>query len=72
MILDNLDDGGKTASSSSITHYGTNGEQITGNRIVVLQKNDENIVGRSRNQRGGLTKSWNGAEDYENHKEETD
>ena len=52
--------------------FGTNGEQITSNRTVVLQKNDENIVGRSGNQQGGHTKIWNGAEDYENHKEETD
>ena len=55
-----------------LDNFGINGEQITGNGIVVLQKNDENIMGRSRNQRGGLTKSGNGAEDYENHKEETD
>ena len=41
-------------------------------QTVVLQKKDENTVGRSRNSRGGLTKSWNGAEDYESHKKETD
>ena len=55
-----------------LDNFDTNEDKITGNRIVVLQKNDENIMGRSRNQRGGLAKSWNGAEDYENHKEETD
>ncbi len=46
--------------------------KLRATELWFLQKNDENIMGRSRNQRGGLAKSWNGAEDYENHKEETD
>ena len=41
----------------TIACFGTNGEQITGNVIVVSQRTDENIMGRSRNERVGLTKS---------------
>ena len=35
------------------------------NRNVVLEKDDEKIMGRSRNQRGSLVKSWTRLEDDE-------
>ena len=55
-----------------LDNFGTNGEQIAGSRNLVLQRNDENFMGRSCNKRRSVTKSWNRVEDYENHKKEID
>ena len=59
----------KTIKGTYRLNFGTNEEQIAGNRNEVLQQNDENAMGRLCNRRGCLTKSSNRAEDLSKKKQ---